>query len=280
MAFGVVSMAPDGHPCLRRHATREEIAVDTHTSETPKTARRPNKVARSRKAVPSLDADERQSKFSPPPTRAMAAADEIRKRILDGRYVGGMQLRQDALAEEFGVSRIPVREALVQLEAEGLLKINPHRGATVTEFSVESVEELFTFRSLIEPYLLVCSAPKLVEAEYAALDAVLVEYSNEMRSMNVALWGELNIRYHSLLYKHAGSPKIEATALQLLQGTDRFTRMQLYYTDGRARAEQDHDRIVRRCKERDFSGAAEELRSHIVGAGAALSTLLRERQQG
>jgi DNA-binding GntR family transcriptional regulator len=206
-------------------------------------------------------------------------ADEIRKRILDGRYEGGMQLRQDSLAEEFGVSRIPVREALVQLEAEGLLKIHVHKGAVVTEFSPESVEELFVFRSLLEPYLLDKSARRLSAADFVQLDAMLKEYSEEMRSMKVGRWGELNCEFHSLLYRHADSPRIEATVQQLLQNTDRFTRMQLFYTDGREQAEHDHAQIVLFCRERDYGAACEELRKHIVNAGRALVGMLRDRQR-
>jgi DNA-binding GntR family transcriptional regulator len=68
-------------------------------------------------------------------TISSAVGDELRRRILDGSFQSGFQLRQDALAEEFGVSRIPIREALVQLESEGLVKILPHKGAIVSELS-------------------------------------------------------------------------------------------------------------------------------------------------
>ena len=217
--------------------------------------------------------------FLPPPTRAVAAADEIRRRILDGHYAAGQPLRQDALAEELGVSRIPVREALVQLEAEGLLKLHAHKGAIVTAFSPEDVEELFAFRSLLEPHLLERSAARLDAADFTALDAILADYSEDMRQMRVGRWGELNERFHALLYRHADSPRIEATARQLLQSTDRFTRMQLVYTDGRAQAEREHGRIVALCKAGDFARAREELRRHIVDAGHGLVALLRDRQR-
>ena len=83
-------------------------------------------------------------------TISSAVAEELRRRIVDGEFQSGFQLRQDALAAEFGVSRIPVREALMQLEAEGLVKIHPHRGAIVSELSTEEIEELFELRALLE----------------------------------------------------------------------------------------------------------------------------------
>lgn len=217
--------------------------------------------------------------FNPPPTRALACADEIRRRILEGHYAGGMQLRQDALAEEFGVSRIPVREALVQLEAEGLVRIQPHKGAVVSELSLGEVQELFEFRSLIEPRLLERSAIKLTEQEFGQLDGILEEYSGDLRSLHIDRWGMLNTKLHTLLYSHAEAPRIEATAQQLLQSSDRFTRMQIFYTDGRQRAEHEHSLIVHLCRKGEIAEAAETLRTHILKAGVDLANHLMERKR-
>jgi len=214
-----------------------------------------------------------------PPTRATAAADELRRRILEGDYPAGMQLRQAVLAEELGISRIPFREALILLEAEGLVQLEAHKGAIVAGFSPEEVEELFEFRALLEPALLEKSAPHLTDADYAELDAILREYSDELRTHNPGRWGALNTELHSLLYRRAQSPRMLATADQLLKSTDRFTRMQLYYTDGRARAEKEHLEIVTECRAGNVKKAAKLLRQHILTAGEALVSLLRERQQ-
>ena len=216
--------------------------------------------------------------FHPPPTRALACADAIRRRILEGHYAGGMQLRQDALAEEFGVSRIPIREALVQLEAEGLVKIQPHKGAVVSDLSLDDILELFEFRALIEPRLLERSAAKLTEQEFRQLEAILEAYSEDLQSLQIDRWGTLNTQLHTLLYSHAEAPRIEATAQQLLQSSDRFTRMQIFYTDGRQRAEREHSRIVQLCRDGNVSGAVETLRFHILKAGDDLSQHLAKRK--
>jgi DNA-binding GntR family transcriptional regulator len=215
----------------------------------------------------------------PPPTRAVACADEMRRRILDGQYAGGMQLRQDALAEEFGVSRIPIREGLLQLEAEGLVKIYPHRGAIVAEFSPAEIQELFEFRALIEPRLLEKSAPSLSSSDFEQLRTILREYGEELRSRHVDRWGALNTQLHTLLYSHADSPKIGATAHQLLQSSDRFTRMQIFYTDGRERAEREHKMIVDLCESSDVAKAADVLRKHILLAGEDLANHLINRKR-
>ena len=87
-------------------------------------------------------------------TLAGMTLEAIRERILSGAYPEGEPLRQDAIAEELGVSRIPIREALRQLEAEGLVVFNPHRGAVVSTLSLGEIEELFDLRAEIELMLL------------------------------------------------------------------------------------------------------------------------------
>jgi DNA-binding GntR family transcriptional regulator len=213
-----------------------------------------------------------------PPTRAEAAADELRRRILEGEYKGGMQLRQAAISAELGISRIPFREALVQLEAEGLIQMTPHKGAVVAEISIEDVQEHFEFRALLEPALLALSAPKLTAADFDKLHTILKEYSDELRQDHVNRWGELNTQLHEVLLGHASRKRMLAVAFQLLQSTDRFTRMQLLYTDGRTRAEEDHAEIVRLCEDGDVKGACRALRSHIVNAGEALVHVLKKKQ--
>jgi DNA-binding GntR family transcriptional regulator len=213
-----------------------------------------------------------------PPTRAEAAADELRRRILGGIYPGGMQLRQAQLAEELGISRIPFREALVQLEAEGLVTATPHKGATVAAVYAEDVEEQFMFRALIEPELLKASGPRLDKDDFVRLHAILQEYSEELRSSNATRWGELNSALHSVLLGRANLPRMMAVAAQLLQSTDRFTRMQLILTDGRERAEQEHFEIVNLCENGQFDAAAEVLRKHIAEAGTALAMVLLKRK--
>jgi DNA-binding GntR family transcriptional regulator len=211
-------------------------------------------------------------------TMALSAADELRRRILEGEFPGGFQLRQDALASEFGVSRIPIREALLQLESEGLVKIQPHRGAVVSELSVDEVEELFDLRALLEPRLLGRSAPQLGPSDYRDLAAILAEYSAEMRTENPSRWGELNTAFHTLLYRHAEQPRTAAIVTSLLQNTDRYTRIQLALTDGRARSEEEHHRLVDFCQAGDIKGACSLLTVHIRNVGTELIAFLRQKK--
>ncbi|PWB59884.1 MAG: GntR family transcriptional regulator [Bradyrhizobiaceae bacterium] len=226
---------------------------------------------------PSREPDRPRGKGLRHKTLAAATAEELRRRILEGEFPAGMQLRQDALAAEFQMSRIPLREALVQLEAEGLVTIQPHRGAVVSSLSPAEVAELFELRMLIEPYLLRLSAPRLIAQDYAELHAILDEYSAELRAQHVARWGELNTRFHMLLYRHAQRPRSLSIAENLLQACDLHTRLQLAHTGGQQRAEAEHAELVRLCATDRIDEACALLQAHIENVGNSLGAFLATR---
>jgi len=210
-------------------------------------------------------------------TVAATAAEAIRRKIFEGQLKDGEPLRQDLLAAEFGISRTPVREALVQLEAEGLVKIEPHKGAVVAGASLAGIQETFELRELLEPILLERSAPRLTDEEFRAIDGVLNEYSAELRNQNVKRWGELNTRLHAMLYARAERPQTQAIVDKLLIASDRFTRLQLLLTDGLERAEREHAEIVTLCRRGDYRAAATALAQHIRAVKDALIRLAAGR---
>src|SRR5512140_2892556 len=97
---------------------------------------------------------------------ADAVAERLREQITNGELHEGEQLRQDAIAKEFQVSRIPVREALLHLEAEGLITTVANRGAVVSALSPEEIEELFDIRSVLECHALRLAIPNLTEEHF------------------------------------------------------------------------------------------------------------------
>lgn len=99
-----------------------------------------------------------------------SAYDQIRTAIVEGRYEGGARLVEQRIAEEFDLSRTPVREALRRLQAEGLVRIERHRGATVRELSVEEVVDLYDLRARLEGYAAELAAQRHDAADLAVLD--------------------------------------------------------------------------------------------------------------
>lgn len=212
-------------------------------------------------------------------TRAQAAANELRRRIIEGELAEGSQLRQDALAAEFGISRIPLREAFVQLESEGLIQILPHKGAIVSELSIAEIEELFELRTLLEPMLLRKSAPRLTESDFVELDRILAEYSEELHANSPARWGELNTRLHQRLMSRAEQPKTTGIVNALLLQTDRYTRLQLSLSrQNAAQAETEHAELVDLCRKGEAGQAAALLKRHIGHVSDELRDFLLSRR--
>ncbi|HVA64095.1 MAG TPA: GntR family transcriptional regulator, partial [Terriglobales bacterium] len=124
---------------------------------------------------------------------ASAVADKLRDKIILGELQEGEQLRQDMIAAEFQVSRIPVREAFRELLAEGLIDIIPNRGAVVSVLAPGEIEELFQIRAVLECEMLRASIPHLSEADLAAAAAIQQRFRHELvSSEGVSAWGRLN----------------------------------------------------------------------------------------
>lgn len=208
-----------------------------------------------------------------------AVANKLRDQIIRGEILEGAQLRQDAIATQYRVSRIPVREALRQLDAEGLIAIVPNRGAIVPALSPDDIEELFAIRALLEPEVLKLSIPHLTEDDFSEADAVLRKYVRELRrEEHVSAWGRLNWQFHSILYSRANQPRFMAIIRNVNNSGERYTRLQLYLTHGMKRANEEHHQILEFCRKRDVAGACKLLRQHIQYAGESLKQVLLQKR--
>jgi DNA-binding GntR family transcriptional regulator len=210
-------------------------------------------------------------------TVAEAAAEELRSRILSGALQEGIQLRQEVLAAELGVSRIPLREALRLLEGEGLVTIVPHRGAVVSVLSPEEIGELFDLRVLIEPDLIRRAIPNMRAEDLREAADTLAGYKFALAERNVESWGSLNTRFHIALYRPAHRPRSLALAQMLLDQTDRYTRMQLLLTSGESRAQEEHEGLLAACQTGEIEEAGRLMERHIRNAGATLTEFMRKQ---
>jgi DNA-binding GntR family transcriptional regulator len=208
-----------------------------------------------------------------------AVADRLRDQIIRGEIPEGSQLRQEAIATQYQVSRVPVREALRQLDAEGLIAIVPNRGAIVPALSPADIEELFAIRALLEPEVLKLSIPRLTHDDISEADSVLRKYVSELnREDHVSAWGRLNWQFHSILYSRANQPRFMAIIRNVNNSGERYTRLQLYLTHGSARANKEHHQILELCRHRDIPAACRLLRQHIEHAGESLKAALEQKR--
>ena len=211
-------------------------------------------------------------------TLAAGIADRLRQEILDGVHAEGTPLRQDELASAFKVSRIPVREALIQLEGEGLVEILPHRGAVVSGIARNELADVFALRALLEPRALRASVGRLTEADFAALEEVLTRFESAIHAGDRKLWGQLNLEFHSGLYASAAMPRTQSVIAGLLQTSDRYTRLQLASPERWGRAMDEHRQLLALCRAGRGEDAAALLEAHIRAVRADLDAQLAARQ--
>lgn len=214
-------------------------------------------------------------------TVTSAVADALRRRIIAGDYPGGHQIRQEAVAAELGVSRIPVREALVQLESEGLVVIHTHRGAVVSELDSEDALDIFDSRILLEPFIIKRAIERADEQDIRNVQAALAQYERALKQgADPAELSRLNWALHIAMLAPAGRPRTLAV-LQSLYGTaDRYMRLQIKGKAAQSRAMEDHDALVAAYVARDAVAAARLLKEHIARAREDVIAGLKQTPQG
>jgi DNA-binding GntR family transcriptional regulator len=200
-------------------------------------------------------------------TVTSTVASLIKQRIISGDLPGGHQIKQEAIAAELGVSRIPVREALVQLEAEGLVVIHTHRGAVVAELTIEDAVDIFDARILLEPFMIKCAIERATDRDVADVRSTLAAYHQGVKnSASPAELSRLNWALHTAMSRPAARPRTLAVLQSLYGSADRYLRLQIDEKTAQIRAVDDHDALTEAFAVRDAAKAAKLLKKHIVEA--------------
>ncbi|WP_420429999.1 GntR family transcriptional regulator [Kordiimonas sp.] len=207
---------------------------------------------------------------------AVQVADALREMILRGEFEQGEQLRQDDIAQRLGVSRIPLREAYQQLEAEGLVVNVPYKGTIVSRLSTDEITEYFDIRATLEAELL-ASAIDHLDEDVISKARKLAE---RMNTSNPSRRGELNWQMHEVIYTEANRPITLEMVKKIHDNLDRYVRIQLSLSEGnRDRANEEHERLITLCEQRRKNEAVGLLKDHINGARDDLVAYLRDHDK-
>ncbi len=198
--------------------------------------------------------------------RSMAARDwvfqVIRTAIVRGELPGDMPLRQDEISTALSVSHIPVREAFRQLEAQGLVRIYPNRGAVVTKLSCKELSDVMDTRILLEVGALRLALPHITEEDLARASELLELFSREKDPIKGA---ELNLKLHFSLYDPCDNQTLLSLIDQMHANVDRYitpffgkeeVSAELYTVD-------EHSQIISACESKDTELATAILRTHL-----------------
>ncbi|MEV6327911.1 GntR family transcriptional regulator [Streptomyces sp. NPDC051909] len=209
-----------------------------------------------------------------PPTAQQFVLTELRRAITTGELRPGDPIRQDALAARLDVSRVPLREALKTLEAEGLVVHHVHRGYYVAELSLADLEEIYRIRRLLETEAVRTALVRAPDGLADALERIQEEVERAAGAGDVTVMAEANRRFHFTLIEASGMPRLVRLIATLWDATDAYRA--LYYAEDphRERAVHEHRAVVSAVAEGDETAALRWLDEHRDHAVAALRRVL------
>ncbi len=211
-------------------------------------------------------------------------SEQIRVALTDeiaaGRLKPGCVLDEQQIADRFGASRTPVREALRQLAVAGLVEIRPRRGVVVSPLTLDRLTDLFELTAEIEAMCVRLATYRLTAEERGRLQALHQASEAMVSGRDLDRYDAFNLAFHETIYRATHNRAMVEEALAIRTRLVAFRRTQLRYGDRIRRSFDEHDELLRAMWRGDGEEAAKCMRAHMLSASGALVTYIREMQQG
>jgi len=196
--------------------------------------------------------------------------ETLREAIRSGVLAPGERLMEIQVAEELGVSRTPVREAIRRLEAEGLVVMIPRRGTYVSDMSLRDISDVFEIREALEVLAVSLAAARITDDELEELERMMVELDEVIGKNDIEGLVEVDIRFHMKIYEASRNVRLISILSNLREQTTRF-RMTSMSTPGRMQnTMEEHRAIVEALGDRDPEEAGRVTHEHLANAEAIL----------
>lgn len=203
-----------------------------------------------------------------------AVLASLRSDILTGTLEPGDQIVQEALAERYGVSRVPLREALKTLESEGQVAYYPHRGYFVAELSVADLLEVYRLRALLEAEAIRAAVPTLGDDDVEALADLVREVEAAAAQGDVIAMTAANRRFHFALFDAAGMPRLSRLLRQLWEATDAYRALYFQAPVNRDRVAAEHAAMIVALQARDAEALVDQHDRHRDNSVGAVRAVL------
>ena len=198
--------------------------------------------------------------------------DRVRTAILEGELAPGSVMSQVALAEELGISRTPLREALRMLQSEGLIEGEPNRRVRVAPMTPADLEELYLMRVTLEAEALRLSVPRMTAEDFARMEGQMAEMAHYAQVKDYRRWNAPHRNFHRTLTAHAGD-RVNFMLGQMFDHAERYRRLHIGHGPSAWATAQHRDILdAAEAGDRDRSGGL--LASHLARTGLEVSALL------
>ncbi len=172
---------------------------------------------------------------------------------------------------------MPVREALRDLEVEGLVTIFPHRGAIVTQLSADDLQDIYDIRTTLEEMAVRLAVPRMTEATLAKLNSIVDQLDAHLG--DVARLVKLNNQFHSTLYAASGRSHLCELTQILRHRTQHYLRAFIDYLGGMPQAQEEHRAVLEACRQGDVELAGFLIHDHVIQVGHAITEYVRQRDE-
>lgn len=192
------------------------------------------------------------------------AYEIIKEGIIIGYFKPGQELTEQYLSEELGISKTPIRDALRQLQVEGFVRLEPFKGAVVTEINRTDIHDILQLRLLLEPYAASVAATKISDDDLNQLNDVLTDMMAAFEKNDLIIASEIHKKFHSLINRKVGNQRVEQILDNLGDHMERFTIFSMKVPSNIESSVEEYKMIMQAMLERSPALAEEAMRKHII----------------
>jgi DNA-binding GntR family transcriptional regulator len=210
-------------------------------------------------------------------TISSAVAQSLRDEIHGGQIAPGTPLRQTEIAERYGVSTTPVREAFAMLQREGVLVRSDHKGVVVFNPTIDDLREVYIIRITLEATATEHAVPNLDSEDFKALHQTVDQMLKASKKGDRATRADANRRFHQRIYAAAQLPRLYALIEDLRVSSLAYVRLFGVFHPDYTEAIQEHVRVIEACERKDAAGAAKLMRAHLESTERVVAAGLAEQ---
>ena len=206
-------------------------------------------------------------------------AETLREAIVNGTLNPGERLMEIQLAEELGVSRTPVREAIRKLELEGFVIMIPRRGTYVADLSIKDINEVFEIRTALDVLAAGLAVERITEDELEQLERLLVEIGKLIEGDDIDKIVEVDSQFHDVLYRASRNDRLVGIINNLREQITRFRSISIQYPGRMKVSIEEHRQLVEAIADRNTELAQQIAREHMENSEQTLLQELNDRRQ-